>query len=555
MLAESFLEEQHYEDAVVEAELALDKLPVLARAALTRGRALIYPALAKMDEDGERPPKELLHEAGRAFMLASFLDNECEEAEEEVEKLKMLEKDLPPPAASSEADADAGELDVIVVGAGAAGVGTAMMLTRTFGLDASRVLLVERGDEVGATFRRWPAEMRFISPSFNQQGWTSSFDLNSISHGTSLAYSLGTEHPSGADYAEYLKALVEGARLNVRTQTEVTSVEPAAAGGAEEGGGGGGGPPRFRVGVRSTIDATATETLRARYVVWAAGEFQYPRECPASVGGAELCVHNSRVRSWATLPGDDFVLIGGYESGSDAAVNLARAGKRCTVLASTACWDVQTADPSSELAPYTAQRLRDVTAEGFSPQPRLLAPLKVVRVERAAGGGFDVFATWKAAEALPPTGKMRKPVPGTAGAGGGAPAGAEGSELIVHTPHPPVLCTGFEGSVAAAARHLFRLADASDPMAAKGCLAGAPMLSEVDESTKVPGIFLVGPQVRHGELSFCFIYKFRQRFAIVADAICKGLGRDTKAAVEECRKMNMFLDDFSCCEATCGEAC
>jgi hypothetical protein len=34
-------------------------------------------------------------------------------------------------------------------------------------------------------------------------------------------------------------------------------------------------------------------------VVWAAGEFQYPRETPGAVVGAELCQHNSRVRSWA----------------------------------------------------------------------------------------------------------------------------------------------------------------------------------------------------------------------------------------------------------------
>ena len=53
--------------------------------------------------------------------------------------LPQLRKDLPPPA-----------LDVVVVGAGAAGVGTALMLTTTFGLDASRVLLVERGEEVAA---------------------------------------------------------------------------------------------------------------------------------------------------------------------------------------------------------------------------------------------------------------------------------------------------------------------------------------------------------------------------------------------------------------------
>ena len=71
---------------------------------------------------------------------------------------------------------------MIIVGAGAAGVGTALMLTATFGLDPSRVLLIERGEAVGETFRRWPAEMRFISPSFNQQGWTKSFDLNSVAY-------------------------------------------------------------------------------------------------------------------------------------------------------------------------------------------------------------------------------------------------------------------------------------------------------------------------------------------------------------------------------------
>ena len=38
---------------------------------------------------------------------------------------------------------------VIVVGAGAAGIGFAITLTKTFGLDPSRVLLVEKGDGGG----------------------------------------------------------------------------------------------------------------------------------------------------------------------------------------------------------------------------------------------------------------------------------------------------------------------------------------------------------------------------------------------------------------------
>ena len=144
-----------------------------------------------------------------------------------------------------------------------------------------------------------------------------------------------------------------------------------------------------------------------------------------------------------------------------------------------------------------------------------------------------------------PEGSLRTPFEGA------APPGAEGSELVVHTAQPPVLCTGFEGSVAAIGRDLFDLADDSGT----GCIAGAPLLTAEDESTKTPGVFLVGPTVVQGDLSFCFVYKFRQRFGIVADAIAKGLGRETAAAVDAARDMNMYLDDFECCKAACGEAC
>jgi hypothetical protein len=68
-------------------------------------------------------------------------------------------------------------------------------------------------------------------------------------------------------------------------------------------------------------------------------------------------------------------------------------------------------------------------------------------------------------------------------------------------------------------------------------------------------VFLVGPQVQHDALSFCFVYKFRQRFAVVANAICGSLGIDTRAAVAECRGNNMYLDDFQSCKDTCGDVC
>ncbi|KAH8063545.1 pyridine nucleotide-disulfide oxidoreductase [Aureococcus anophagefferens] len=126
----------------------------------------------------------------------------------------------------------------------------------------ARVRLVDRGDAVGASFRAWPAEMRFISP-LNQQGWTNSFDLNAVAQDTSPAYALHTQHPSGAEYARYLEALVAEAALDVGTDAVAL---PTAR--------------RRRLRRRTRRRGGIDETIRARFVVWAAGEFQYPREGP-----------------------------------------------------------------------------------------------------------------------------------------------------------------------------------------------------------------------------------------------------------------------------------
>ena len=88
-----------------------------------------------------------------------------------------------------------------------------------------------------------------------------------------------------------------------------------------------------------------------------------------------------------------------------------------------------------------------------------------------------------------------------------------------------------------------------------GCAATYPKLNKYDESTKTPGLFLCGPAVRHDSLSFCFVYKFRQRFGVVSDTIARGLGYNTEGAVKDARDMNMFLDDFKCCKSACGETC
>ena len=370
--AKAKLDAQDYAGAAEEGNRALDILPNLADISITRGYALLKPVVNRvMNGDGsEHVCRQDFKGAYDAFRLALVMDPQNTEAPRELERLTELLKRVPDwepqkfvdiveqaEAQQSHGHTHAGPnaglgpesdemLDVIIIGAGAAGIGCGSMLQNVFGLEPSRVLLLERGEAIGTSFRQWPEEMRFISPSFNQQGWTSSFDLNSVAYGTSPAFTLHAQHPSGSQFADYLTELAEAAKLNVKMRTEVLRVVPDGN--------------VFDVHVRTGGADQEEQTLHARYVVWAAGEFQYPRETPGAVVGAELCQHNSRVRSWAKLPGDDYVIIGGYESGCDAAVNLAKAGKQATVLASTASWNVQTPDPSTELAPYTNMRLREV---------------------------------------------------------------------------------------------------------------------------------------------------------------------------------------------------
>ena len=108
-----------------------------------------------------------------------------------------------------------------------------------------------------------------------------------------------------------------------------------------------------------------------------------------------------------------------------------------------------------------------------------------------------------------------------------------------HSKTKPILANGFNGGHKFVA-HLFE--ERED---------GFPSLTENDESTIVPGMFLCGPSVRHDGHIFCFIFKYRQRFGIVAQAIASSLGIDTEDFVAAYRSWGMYLDDLSCCGQEC----
>ena len=366
--------------------------------------------------------------------------------------------------------------DVVVVGAGAAGVGFGATL-RDLGID--NFVILERS-AIGASFLRWPRQMRFITPSFNSTQF-GALDLNAVCLHTSPAYSIGVEHPTGEEYAGYLRGIANHFDLPVATGVDVLSVTKNPR------------LKRFRV-------KTSRGDIRARFVVWAGGEMQYPRT--NSFHGAELCLHSSKVISWDDLSGAERCIIGGSESGVDAAVALAAAGRRAVVFDGEEPWNRKSSDPSELLSPFTKARLNSAMDSG-------LVTLR---------GGCTVI------------GVHRKE--------NGYQLALEDGE-VVDCAEQPVLASGFVGS-ASLVRSLFDWRDDS-----------FPLLTENDESTVAKGLFLIGPQVRQDDLIFCFIYKFRQRFAVVANQIARRLRVSTEP-LEEYRRYGMYLDDLSCCHDECA---
>lgn len=116
------------------------------------------------------------------------------------------------------------------------------------------------------------------------------------------------------------------------------------------------------------------------------------------------------------VEGDDFVIIGGYESGIDAAVNLVACGKRDVVLDDAIPWAFAAApaDPSLVLSPpYTFERLRQ-TQMGGQIELREAGVTSVTYGENRIGGRYTVSL--------------------------------ESGESIV-TSTKPILATGFTGSL------------------------------------------------------------------------------------------------------------
>ena len=363
--------------------------------------------------------------------------------------------------------------DVIVVGAGPAGIGVSILLQK---LGINYVIL-ERSS-IGASFKKWPKETRFISPSFTGNFFKMP-DLNSISPDTSPAFDLLTEHPSGEDYVHYLEGVFRHFRLEMNANIEVKSIEDKKD---------------------SFVLKTNKGVYGCTFVIWAAGEYQYPKT--NSFEGEHLCSHYSMIDSFSNLPGCGSVVIGAYESGFDAAINLVEHGKKVTLIDNSQYLEWIQSDSSYSLSPYTRDRIKRVLDK-----IDYWVDKRVVKVELVNN---EYVVTTDTNDTFSSESK-------------------------------PINCTGFDTSLKLV-KELFEFEE------------GYPLLTDFDESQKTRNLFLVGPQVKHGTALFCFIYKYRQRFAIVAEKIAKRINipdHKIDMTLQEYKRNNFYLNDLSCCDDEC----
>ena len=365
---------------------------------------------------------------------------------------------------------------VLIVGAGPAGLGVSLALRRA-GINDH---LVVDAREVGASFRAWPRSMSLLTPSF----FSNSFglpDLNSVDPDTSPADFLHTQHPNGKSYARYLRAVVDFFKLNVQTGVEVKRIKQRSSG---------------------FIADTSTGEIHTDFIVWAAGQFFYPRD--NDFPGAEHAIHSSKVGDWQDLEGDEFTIIGGNESGVDAALNMANNGKFVRLVSRGEPWASAEPDPSLSLSPRTLDRLREI----------LRHPEKAKRLE------FVKNTTIKCIEENDGFWTLR-----------------DQDDIPIDSTTRPILANGFYNGHGMVSEH-FEFDKHGN----------AIFTEDADESTITPGLFYSGPALVHRNALFCFIYKFRSRFGVIAAEIADRLEMsDIAEKLMPYAEAGFMNTDLACC--------
>lgn len=248
---------------------------------------------------------------------------------------------------------------------------------------------------------------------------------------------------------------------------------------------------------------TNSEKYFAKYIIYATGETQNPQI--ENIVGAENCVHSFSVKDYSKLKGESFVVVGGYESAIQSALSLVENGKKVTLVSNEKIDNGSTSDPSKVLSPFTFEKYQKLKENKLYKE--IISTVKSVE---KTGNGYEVVYE---------NGK-------------------------IETKEKPICATGFSLLKKPVEKYLtYRQQD------------GLPKLDEnTDEFFGHKNIYLSGPSVRHDGHIFCFIYKFRQRFGVIAEDILKKekySKENIDFLVKSWKESGLYLKDLTNCADEC----
>lgn len=239
----------------------------------------------------------------------------------------------------------------------------------------------------------------------------------------------------------------------------------------------------------------------ADYLFIATGDFDFPYQ-PFQYGR-----HYSKIHDFNTLGQDNkrYTIIGGNESAFDAAIHLSNVGAQVSIYAQQSSFNQVDADPSIRLSSYTYHRLKSAMSNGAQIDMHTPYTLASISYDN------DIYTLTFT------------------------------NGLITQSETEPIIATGFDVRANPLVQQLFDI-NGQDIK-----------LTDQDESTRYPNVFMIGATVRHDNATLCYIYKFRARFAVLAKIIADREGLSGNQNIVDRYKHNqMYLDDYECCDVNCS---
>ena len=240
----------------------------------------------------------------------------------------------------------------------------------------------------------------------------------------------------------------------------------------------------------------------SKYICCAMWEFNAPNFW--NIIGSDLSIHSSEIKNYDyfkyiywKIP-----IIGWYESAIDLAYNLVKLWKEVSIFSRNEIDNFQSSDPSKVLSLISMEKLRTIQQSPlFSFTKDTLTSLSYVDENYILSSQNNTYNFW----------------------------------------NKPIFATGFRSSF----KPLWNLVSYRND--------GYPEVNNFDELKHTKWIFMSGPIIRHEELIFCFIYKFRQRFWIIALEIAKRLWTNLEYELikKKWKKEWFYLDNLSHCWDEC----